>query len=139
MMSESRPASGEELRRRAETAALRVAQEAAAHVPAYGRFLRLHGYDVGQLRGFADFCALPVSDRETYVSRYPLADRCLGGELPRAYTVVRSSGTTGAGTFWPRLPAQSVGNNAGVRANLQEHFLIERRHTLLVVAAAMGP
>ena len=31
--------------RRAEVRALRVAQEAAAHVPAYARFLRLAGYD----------------------------------------------------------------------------------------------
>jgi phenylacetate-CoA ligase len=123
----------------AELRALRVAQEAAAHVPAYGRFLRLNGYDAARLRGFADFCALPVMDRASYIARYPLADRCLGGEPTRAYTVVRSSGTAGPATFWPRLPAQGVGNVAGVRANLEEHFLIRQRRTLLVVAAAMGP
>ncbi|HZS00109.1 MAG TPA: hypothetical protein VFE37_15450 [Chloroflexota bacterium] len=116
-----------------------MAQEAATHVPAYGRFLRQHGYDVRRLRSLDDFATLPIMDRASYLSCYSLADRCLGGEVTRAYTVVQSSGTSGAATSWPRLAEQVPANVAGNRALLQEHFQIEQRRTLLVVAAAMGP
>ncbi len=130
---------GLEAARLAEVRALRVAQEAAAHVPAYARFLRQHGYDAARLRSFADFCALPVMDKDSYLRRYPLADRCLGGEVPRAQLVISSSGTSGAATLWPRLPEQEPRLTAATRAMLQEHFDIEHRWTLVVVAAAMGP
>lgn len=125
--------------RQAVVRALRVAQETAALVPAYGRFLRGAGYDIGRLRSFGDFCQLPVMDKATYLTRYPLADRCRQGELTRAYTVVASSGTAGPATLWPRYPEQEAPTVAAVRAILQEHFRIRERWTLVVVAAAMGP
>lgn len=130
---------GPEAARLAEVRALRVAQEAAAHVPAYARFLRQHGYDAARLRSFADFCALPIMDKDSYLRRYPLADRCLGGEIPRSYIVISSSGTSGAAMLWPRLPEQEPATVAGVRAALEEHFQISQRWSLVVIAAAMGP
>src|SRR5690242_17331373 len=92
--------------RRAQLHALRVAQDAAVHVPAYARFLRQHGYDAGRLRSFADFCHLPTMDKQSYLQRYALAERCRHADLARAYMVVASSGTAGPATLWPRYPEQ---------------------------------
>lgn len=125
--------------REARLRALRVAQEAAAVVPAYARFLRHAGYDARRLRGVADFQALPIMDKASYLERYPLAERTRHGELTQAHLVTRSSGTAGPATYWPRLPEQDRQHVAGSRALYQEHFRILERWTLMVVAAAMGP
>ena len=124
--------------RRSEVRALRVAQEAAAHVPAYARFLRLAGYDPTRLRSFADFCELPPTDKVSYLTRYPLDQRCRGRDLPRAHIVTVSSGSAGPATLWPRFPEQDAQLFAAVTAVLQEHFRIRERWTLLVLAQAMG-
>src|SRR5581483_7338402 len=125
--------------RRAERHALRVAQEATASVPAYGRFLRRAGYDARRLRSFADFCALPVMDKASYLQPFSLAERCRSGDLARSYVVITSSGTGWPATLWPRYPEQEGPTVAGVRTMLQEHFRIHDRWTLMVIAAAMGP
>jgi phenylacetate-CoA ligase len=123
----------------AELWALRVAQEAAACVPAYGRFLRQAGYDATCLRSFEDFCALPVMDKPSYLVHYPLADRCRHSDLTRAYVAVFSSGTGGPATLWPRYPDQEPATVGAVRTLLQEHFRIQHHSTLVVLATAMGP
>ncbi|HLH25213.1 MAG TPA: hypothetical protein VK066_22045 [Chloroflexota bacterium] len=125
--------------RAAQRAALRVAQEAAAHVPAYGRFLRRAGYDADRLRTFADFCQLPTMDKASYLQRYSLGERCRQADLTRAYITVASSGTSGGATLWPRYPEQEPATIAGVRTLLQEHFRILDLATLVVIAAATGP
>src|SRR5947199_3681699 len=122
----------------AETHALRVAQEAAAHVPAYARFLRLAGYDASRLRSFAEFCALPTMDKPSYLTRYSLEQRCRRGDLARAHIVTLSSGSTGQPVLWPRFPEQDAVLQDGFMTMLQEHFRIRERWTLLVVTLAMG-
>ncbi|HLH27240.1 MAG TPA: hypothetical protein VK066_32370 [Chloroflexota bacterium] len=124
--------------RRAETHALRVAQEAAALVPAYGRFLRLAGYDANRLRSFADFAALPVMDKASYLTRYPIEQRVRRGELARAHIVTLSSGATGSPTLWPRFPDQDAAQLDTLINIYQEHLRIKERWTLLIVANAMG-
>jgi phenylacetate-CoA ligase len=124
--------------RQAEIHALRVAQEAAAHVPAYARFLRLAGYDASRLRSFAEFCALPTMDKCSYLARYSLEQRCRRGDLARAHIVTLSSGSSGQPVLWPRFPEQDAVLQAGLMAMLQEHFRIRERWTLLVVTLAMG-
>jgi len=124
--------------RQAETRALRIAQEAAALVPAYGRFLRLAGYDANRLRSVADFSALPIMDKASYLMRYPVEQRVRRGELARAHIVTLSSGATGAPMLWPRFPDQDAAQIATLIAIYQEHLRIKERWTLLIVANAMG-
>jgi phenylacetate-CoA ligase len=46
---------------------------------------------------------VPVTDKETFVKRYPIEDRCWGGALPtRGVTIDESSGSTGTPTNWAR-------------------------------------
>ena len=123
---------------RAEQRALRVAQEAAAQVPAYARFLRLAGYDPARLRTFDDFRQLPLTDKASYLARFPLPQRCRRGDLTRAHIVTLSSGSAGPATLWPRYPEQEGPLWAGVTGVLQEHFRVRDRWTLVVLAQAIG-
>jgi phenylacetate-CoA ligase len=138
MMTVTRLASSAELLRHAEVGALRLAQEAAAHVPAYAKFLRLAGYDADRLRGFADFCALPVMDKPSYLTRYPLLERCRQRELTRANRATLSSGSSDEPTIWPRFPEQGARMVGAVFAMLQDHWRIRERWTLFVVTAGIG-
>jgi phenylacetate-CoA ligase len=122
----------------AEIRALRVAQETAAHVPAYARLLRLAGYDSNRLRSFADFCALPLTDKASYLARYSVEQRCRRGDLARAHIVTLSSGATGLPTLWPRFPEQDAAMVEAFTALLEDYFRISERWTLLVVALPMG-
>jgi phenylacetate-CoA ligase len=83
-----------------EARALRAAREAARHVPAYHDFLESAAIDPGRIRRLDE---LPETDKLTYIDRYPLPDRCLGGRLPLIGTTIdESSGSTGTPYNWAR-------------------------------------
>jgi len=124
--------------RQAEIHALRIAQDAAAHVPAYAAFLRRAGYDPTRLNASADFHDLPVMDKDTYLARYPVEQRSHRGDVGQAHFVTLSSGSSGAATLWPRWPAQDSAMVAAFEAVLQEHFRIRERRTLLVIGIPIG-
>jgi len=77
-----------------------VARRAQQRVPAYRDHYRRSGHP--DIRASA-WDRTPVTDKESFVKRYRLEDRCSGGSLPsRGVTVDESSGSSGAPTNWVR-------------------------------------
>jgi len=77
-----------------------VARRARQRVPAYRDYYK-------QIRRAgirpSAWDRVPVTDKESFVKRYRLEDRCCGGSLPsRGVTVDESSGSTGSPTNWVR-------------------------------------
>lgn len=107
-------------------------------MPAYAAFLRRAGYDRASLRAGADFRALPIMDKESYLARYPIEQRSRRGDVGQAHVVTLSSGSSGAATLWPRWPEQDAAMVAAYEAVLQEHFRIRERRTLLVIGISIG-
>src|SRR5947207_16017134 len=60
---------------------LELFQRTTTSVPAYAKFLREHGVDPDQIRTLEDFRRLPLTTKENYHHRYPLAERCREGDL----------------------------------------------------------
>ena len=86
-------------RRRAERAAWRAARE----VPAYGEYLAELGVDKGRIVPLGLLGRLPETDKASYVDRYGLFERCVGGAVPYAGTTIdESSGSTGTPYNWIR-------------------------------------
>jgi phenylacetate-CoA ligase len=86
-------------RRRAERAAWRAVER----VPGYRSYLRAAGVDVERLVPWNILSHLPETDKPSYVDRYPIAERCLGGKIPfRGTTIDESSGATGMPYNWIR-------------------------------------
>ena len=87
-------------RRVSRERALETARQAARHVPAYRQHLENHAIDpdhIGRLDG------LPETDKASYVDRWSLKDRCVGGRIPlRGATIDESSGSTGTPYNWVR-------------------------------------
>jgi phenylacetate-CoA ligase len=86
--------------------AWRAFHRAYATVPAYRRFIDAAG-GVPRFRltqeGLPDMTCLPEIDKESYVKKFPIAERAVGGVLPSAgVTVDESSGSSGQPTSWVR-------------------------------------
>jgi phenylacetate-CoA ligase len=83
-----------------EARALRTAREATRRVPAYRDHLERHGIDASSVRSLDE---LPETDKESYVDRYRLPERCVDGRLPLLGTTIdESSGSTGTPYNWVR-------------------------------------
>jgi phenylacetate-CoA ligase len=81
----------------------RAAWRATRRVPAYGRYLADSGVDVERLFPLGILGHLPETDKASYVDRYGLIDRCIGGAVPYAGTTIdESSGSTGTPYNWIR-------------------------------------
>jgi phenylacetate-CoA ligase len=81
----------------------RAAWRATRRVPAYGRYLAECGVDVAGLFPLGILGHLPETDKKTYVDRYGLMDRCIGGAVPYPGTTIdESSGSTGTPYNWIR-------------------------------------
>jgi len=77
-----------------------VARRARKRVPAYGDHYRQSRRV--DLRA-STWDRVPVTDKESFVKRYRIEDRCSGGSLPTmGVTVDESSGSTGTPTNWVR-------------------------------------
>jgi len=90
-------------------AALRAALHAARHVPAYHAFLAEAAWrDQPDAPTPARLARLPIMDKESYVRRYSIEERCLDGALPRAgLQIDESSGSSGTAFNWVRGAAES--------------------------------
>ncbi len=86
-------------RLRAERAAWRATRQ----VPAYRRFLEEAGVEPDSLVPLGILTRLPETDKKSYVDRFGLIERCIGGRVPFAGTTIdESSGSTGAPYDWIR-------------------------------------
>ena len=81
----------------------RAAWRATRRVPAYGRYLVDNGVNVAGLFPLGILDHLPETDKKSYVDRYGLMERCIGGAVPYPGTTIdESSGSTGTPYNWIR-------------------------------------
>ena len=86
-------------RLRAERAAWRATRQ----VPAYRRFLEGTDVQSDPLVPLGILGRLPETDKSSYVDRFDLFERCVGGDVPFAGTTIdESSGSTGRPYDWIR-------------------------------------
>ncbi len=110
----------------------------AASVPAYGAFLREHGIDPASVRTAADFRRLPLTDKDSYHRRYPLAQLCRGGRLDACDMIAVSSGSSGTPTIWPRSLVDELHVARRFEQVFRDGFGAHERSTLAVVCFPLG-
>ena len=118
--------------------ALELFRAAAASVPAYREFLTAHGIDPAGVRTLDDFAGLPMTTKENYHARYPLALRCRDGRLDGCDMVAVSSGSTGRPSYWPRTQADEEAVTARFEQVFRDGFGADRTPTLAVVCFPLG-
>jgi len=81
----------------------RAAWRASRRVPAYRRFLADAGVHAEGLFPLGILDRLPETDKQSYVDRFGLLDRCVAGAVPFPGTTIdESSGSTGTPYNWIR-------------------------------------
>lgn len=112
--------------------------QVAASAPAYQDFLRQHEVKAADVRTLADFRRLPLMTKENYHTRYPLSQRCRGGELASCDMIAVSSGSTGRPTYWPRFVTDELAAAARFEQIFHDSFEADRKPTLAVVCFPLG-
>lgn len=107
-------------------------------VPAYGKFLAERGASIDPQRPPADLSKLPVTTKDDYYKRYPLAELCRGGALDACDFVAVSSGSTGEPAVWPRFVTDELETTWRFEQVLRDSFGAHERRTLAVVCFALG-
>jgi phenylacetate-CoA ligase len=121
-----------------EQRALAVFRRTAATVPAYAAFLAEHGVDPETIRTPDDFQSLPLATKDTYVNRWPLAERCRDGRLDGCDMLALSSGSTGEPTVWPRFLTEELAVATRFEQVFHDSFDAHTRTTLAVVCFPLG-
>lgn len=81
----------------------RAAWRASRTVPAYREYLAARGVDAQGLFPLGILGRLPETDKRSYIDRYSLMERCVGGAVPYPGTSIdESSGSTGMPYNWIR-------------------------------------
>ncbi|HET7545225.1 MAG TPA: phenylacetate--CoA ligase family protein [Polyangiaceae bacterium] len=117
---------------------LELFERTRATVPAYASFLSEHGVEPSEIRSLEDFCRLPLTTKQNYHQRYPLAERCRAGDLNSTDMVAASSGSTGEPTFWPRFFTDELSVAERFEQVFAEGFAAGTRRTLAVVCFPLG-
>lgn len=114
-------------------------ERARRTVPAYRDFLQSHGDPRVRARGVdPDLTAIPVTDKQAYVSRYTIEERCQGGAIPLAGVVVdESSGTSGKPWNWVRGPHELRQVKQAMQVALHHQF--GKEPMFVLNAFALGP
>ncbi|MDD7916687.1 phenylacetate--CoA ligase family protein [Actinomycetospora callitridis] len=105
--------------------ARRTVARTVRRVPAYRAFLAERGVTSRALP--RSLSALPETDKSSYITRYPIPERCVGGRLPRRGVVVdESSGSTGTPTSWVRGPVERRASREVLRVGFLRHTTPDR-------------
>lgn len=122
-----------------EREALDLFHTAARKVPAYKDFLKKSAIDHEKIKTIEEFVKyVPIIDKQSYISQYPLADLCMDGRLSANRIISGSSGSSGAPFFWPRGAWQDSEGTEMFGEVYDRIFEMKGRSTLLVICYAMG-
>lgn len=124
---------------KAEKNTLELFHQAAARVPAYKDFLKLHHIKPASIKSISDFHSLPATTKENYITAYPLHLRCWDGNLNHIHMISGSSGTSGQPHYWPRsLDHELIGADTHEFLFNQVCGVKENQPTLFINGFAMG-
>ncbi len=110
-------------------------EKAAAECPAYARFLQAEGY---VQQGQWTLTSVPISTKANYVKRYTIEERCFGGRITGAGSVLdESSGSSGLPNNWVRNASERKDVSRILRLSYGLIYGDPRR--ILLNCFALGP
>jgi phenylacetate-CoA ligase len=103
--------------------------------PAYAHFLEKHS-SVSPRR-WQDLAQVPETNKENYVKKYPIEERCYEGRIPASGVVIdESSGSSGVPNNWVRGPQE----REAIKRNIQlSYALLYHDDFFLLNCFALGP
>ncbi len=118
--------------------ALALFQQVAQRVPAYRDFLRRNNIKAAKVKTWKDFLQVPVTDKDNYFRRYPLAAVSWDGQLANQQIIAMSSGSSGEPFFWPRSGLLEIETTYIHELIFRCIFEANQQRTLVVNLFSMG-
>ena len=113
--------------------------KAKKRVPAYREFLKTSGFSRPSFNGFVpNIHEIPATDKDNYVNRYSIDDRCVNGKIPhRGIIIDESSGSSGTAINWVRGKKERRHNARFIEWGMRN--LMGKEPLFIVNAFALGP
>ena len=116
--------------------------KAKNNVPAYKAFLLSKKFTKPTFTKFvANMSQIPETDKENYVKRYTIDQRCIGGKTPSKGVIIdESSGSSGTATNWIRGKKERAMNAKMIQFGMRKLFGSDPIfHEALGFAANLSP
>lgn len=116
-----------------------VFQNARKSVPAYQDFIHKSKFKEVKIKGWdPDLTMIPFTDKESYVKKYSIEERCVDGLIPQKGVMIdESSGTSGSPNNWVRGTPERVAVKKALRFAL--HGVVGNKQIFILNAFALGP
>jgi len=113
--------------------------KAKRRVPAYNAFLKANGFSKPSFSGLIpNLNEIPFTDKENYVKKYSMDERCINGKVPATGVVIdESSGSTGTATNWARGKRERKNNARIIKFGVRN--LLGKEPLFIINAFALGP
>ena len=103
-------------------------------VPAYAEFCKLNN-----IKQNPSWEEIPLTDKPSYLLKFPLENLCWDGDLTRAFLIGASSGFGKSGSvFWPKRAIDEKNYLEIVENMFVENNQIDKKRTLILVCLAFG-
>lgn len=115
-------------------------EDACRDVPAYRTIWQEHGSPVVEAGDGLDpdLSVIPITDKESYVKRFSVEERCRGGRIPsRGVVIDESSGTSGEPNNWVRGSAERDDGRKLLQLGIHRQF--GDQQLFVINAFALGP
>lgn len=113
--------------------------KAKRNVPAYRDFLVANQFSKPSFKGLSpNIEEIPFTDKENYVKRYVMEERCVKGKIPASGIIFdESSGSSGTATNWIRGRKERMINAKFIKFGIRNLFGSEP--LFIINAFALGP
>lgn len=118
--------------------AWRTFERSAKHVPAYSQYLH-HKKFPQKLSTASEFTNIPEIDKDSYIKKWPVNERCLDGVIPKNGVVVdESSGSSGTPTSWIRGSEERRATRSLLQVGFNRSTKISNKPIFVLNAFSLG-
>ncbi len=121
-----------------EEMVMRVFDFVFNNVPAYKELLKSLKIDGKKIKTIEDFKKLPVTDKNTYLRKFPFLDLLPNRDISQATTISATSGSTGEPFCFPRGEEQDAQYEYIAELFLKNSFEIDGKKTLGLIGFGLG-
>jgi len=116
-----------------------VFEKASKDTPAYQKFLKHNNFSSLKISGLTPVLSeIPATDKASYVKKYTIEDRCVGGKFPSGGIMIdESSGTSGTPNNWARGNSERHAVKKALQVSL--HSITRKKQVFIINAFALGP
>ncbi len=111
---------------------------AAEHVSAYKKFLKKRNIDPKKVKSYADFKQLPATNKENYLTQFPLDEVTVKDGFKDTLVYTSTSGSTGDPYYFSRNPRIDWQSSIVHELYITDSTLKKNEPTLVVVCFGMG-